>query len=170
MANFSESATSARKLKGAERREQALRLRIAGRSYPEIAAELGMSQSGAHKTVTVALAGLRVRCNESAEQMRTLETERLIGVIRDADEILRSPETGEAGRLRALELKIKASESLRKLWGLDAPTRIAPTTPDGDEEYGGLSDDQRAAAITGLLAAARARATGHPTDGGEPAL
>ena len=170
MANFSESATSARKLRGAERREQALRLRIAGRTYPEIAAELGMSRAGAHKTVTVALAALRAQCNESAEQMRTLETERLVGIIRDADEILRSPETGEAGRLRALELKVKASESLRKLWGLDAPTKIAPTTPDGDEEYGGLSDDQRAAAIAGLLAAARARATGQPTDGGEPAL
>jgi hypothetical protein len=28
-----------------------------------------------------------------------------------------------------------ALADLRKLWGLDAPTKIAPTTPDGDEPY-----------------------------------
>ena len=124
VANFSESVTSARRLKGIERREAAVRLRIAGRSYPEIAAELGMSQSGAHKTVTVALAGLRERCNENAEQLRTLETERLTAVVCDADAILRRPEAADSNRLRALELKVRVSESLRKLWGLDAPAEL----------------------------------------------
>ena len=101
-----------------------MRLRIAGRTYAEIAAELGMSQSGAHKTVTVALTALKEKCNESAEQMRTLETERLTAVVADADAILRSADASDSNRLRALELKVKTSESLRKLWGLDAPTEL----------------------------------------------
>lgn len=124
VANFSESVTSARRLKGIERREAAVRLRISGRTYAEIAAELGMSQSGAHKTVTTALTALKEKCNEEAEQMRTLETERLTAVVADADAILRRADASDSNRLRALELKVKTSESLRKLWGLDAPTEL----------------------------------------------
>src|SRR5262249_32731428 len=30
---------------------------------------------------------------------------------------------------------LAALADLRKLWGLDAPTKIAPRTPDGDESY-----------------------------------
>jgi len=171
VANFSESRTSARKVSKAVRQEQALRMRIDGRSFPEIARALGYkASSGPFRLVTDALDDLAAKSTENATQLRTLETERCTSIIRDADAVLRDPETKPADKLRALDVKLKASESLRRLWGLDAPTRIAPTTPDGDEEYGGLSDDQRAAAITGLLAAARARAAGQPSDDGEAAL
>lgn len=51
---------------------------------------------------------------------------------------------------------------IRKLLGLDAPAKIAPTDPSGDKEYGNgsLTDEQRAAKIAALLDAARARADG----------
>lgn len=43
-------------------------------------------------------------------------------------------------------------EAERKLDGLDRPIKIAPTDPEGEEEYKGLTDHERAAAITAILA------------------
>ena len=40
-----------------------------------------------------------------------------------------------AGDPRHLAEARAALADLRKLWGLDAPTKIAPTTPDGDKEW-----------------------------------
>jgi len=127
--NFSESATSPRKVSRAVNQEAALRLRIDGRSFTEIAQVLGYKASSTpFRLVTGALDELAAKKTESATQLRTLETERCIGIIRDADTVLRDPETKPADKLRALEVKLKASESLRKLWGLDAPAALDLTS------------------------------------------
>ena len=129
MANFSESGTSARKVSKAVREEQALRMRIDGRSFPEIARALGYkASSGPFRLVTDALDDLAAKSTENATQLRTLETERLTTVVADADAILRSADASDTSRLRALELKVRASESLRKLWGLDAPAALDLTS------------------------------------------
>jgi hypothetical protein len=56
-----------------------------------------------------------------------------------------------------------------KLLGLDAPTKVAPTDPSGQKEYGGgLSDADRAAALAALykrMAGVGAGAGGPPADG-----
>lgn len=52
--------------------------------------------------------------------------------------------------LTALELEMK-------LLGTAAPTKIAPTTPDGSDEYTGLSDAERSARLVAFFDAARAR-------------
>jgi len=119
-----QSATSGRMVVAAQRREEAVRLRVAGYSYQAIAEAIGFSNVAARKSVMVALDKLNSTCTETTTRMRTLETERLTGIIRDADAILRDPASSNSDRLRALELKVKASESLRKLWGLDAPTKV----------------------------------------------
>lgn len=130
MAGFTtEAKTSARKVTRAVRMEQALQLRIAGRNYAEIAAQLGYSSKATpYRLVQDALADLAQKTTEGATEMRTLETERLTSVVRDADSILCSADASDANKLRALELKIKASESLRKLWGLDAPQSVDLTS------------------------------------------
>jgi len=129
VANFSESRTSARKVSKAVRQEQALRMRIDGRSFPEIARALGYkASSGPFRLVTDALDDLAAKSTENATQLRTLETERLTTVVADADAILRSADASDTSRLRALELKVRASESLRKLWGLDAPAALDLTS------------------------------------------
>lgn len=130
MAGFTiEAKTSARKVARAVRMEQALQLRIAGRNYAEIAAQLGYSSKATpYRLVQDALADLAQKTTEGATEMRTLETERLTSVVRDADAILRSVDASDGNRLRALELKVKASESLRKLWGLDAPAALDLTS------------------------------------------
>lgn len=153
MANFSESRTSARKVSKAVRQEQALRMRIDGRSFSEIARALGYkASSGPFRLVTGALDELAAKKTENATQLRTLETERLTTVVADADAILRSADASDTSRLRALELKVRASESLRKLWGLDAPQKVAPTTPDGESEYRGLSDAELERELVAVLA------------------
>ena len=53
-----------------------------------------------------------------------------------------------------------------KLEGLYPPTKIAPTNPNGDQEYaGGLTDTDRAAALQRLYAAVGARPGAAPADG-----
>ena len=44
-----------------------------------------------------------------------------------------------------------------RILGLDAPVKVAPTNPDGDEEYTGLSLEERADRIAAILDRARAR-------------
>jgi hypothetical protein len=68
----------------------------------------------------------------------------------------------EAGALRALWIfrRLQVKEHRAKVLGLYAPTKVAPTTPDGKEAWDSidLTDDDRARRIEALLAAARARA------------
>ena len=136
---------------------RALQLRIDGLTFQAIAEELGYTNQGnAYRLVAEALDELAAKALENATQLRTLEHERLTGVIRDCDTILLDSKTRAAGKLRALELKVRASESLRKLWGLDAPSKVAPTNPDGTEAYAGLSD----AALERELVAALASISG----------
>lgn len=49
--------------------------------------------------------------------------------------------------------KIRAQERLDKLFGLDMPVKVAPTTPDGKEKYENLTGAELDARILELLAA-----------------
>jgi len=129
VADFSESSTSPRRTARAQKQARALELRIAGWRFDDIAEELGYShRSGPSRLVKDALDLLAARTSESATEMRTLETERLTGVIRVANEIMADPEASIANKIRAAELVVRASESLRKLWGLDAPAALDLTS------------------------------------------
>jgi hypothetical protein len=56
------------------------------------------------------------------------------------------------GDPRFLDQARSALFDIRRIWGIDAPSKFAPTTPDGTEEYGKLNDEQRAAGLSNLLA------------------
>jgi hypothetical protein len=56
-------------------------------------------------------------------------------------------------------------EQKAKLLGLYAPTKVAPTDPSGEHEYGELTDEERAARVVALLERARARRDGGPSAG-----
>ena len=123
------SPTSQERIGKQLKKERALKLRIDGWTFRAIADELGYrNESSPFRLVREALDDIAAKSTENAVQLRTLEMERLTGIIRDADEILRDPETKPADKLRALELKVRASESLRKLWGLDAPAALDLTS------------------------------------------
>lgn len=136
----------------ADRRVKALDLRKAGHSYRAIGAELGISVAQAHDDVQRALAALAKLERQTAEEYRALELARLDTLAVEAMRVLLATHplisggkvlsgftdegtaiglTDDGPKLAAIEKLIRISESRRKLLGLDKPTLVAPTNPDG---------------------------------------
>ena len=119
-----------------ERHHAALELRKLGHSYPEIAAQLGCALSTAHGWVQAALAELRALVGQEAEAVRELEDARLDLLTK---RLLHTVQTGTPDQAtRAAQAAVKASESRRKLWGVDlAPPEQAPPEVDVTVVIGG---------------------------------
>lgn len=153
-----ESETSPRRLAAAERQRRALELRKAGLPYTKIAEALEYSDhTGAIKAVRAAL---QRTLQEPADELRRLELERCDALIKA---IWRDATSGD---LRAIDRVLNILHLRAKLAGTFAPTKIAPTDPSGEREYGHLSDEQLLREIGSILDAARAREAGAATDGG----
>jgi hypothetical protein len=106
-----------------ERHLQALELRKAGASYRTIAEQLGYrGVSGAFKAVTSAL---KATLKEPAEELRTLELERLDAMLLP---LWRRVQNGDE---KAVDRVLRIAERRAKLLGLDAPTRRELSGPDG---------------------------------------
>jgi len=144
-----ESKTSIRRLQAVERSKQALELRKGGASFPEIARALGYAApAGAYQAV---MSALRKTLKEPAEEVRTLEVARLDAML------LALWAQVKQGNQGAIDKALKVEERRARLLGLDAPTKIAPTNPSGEQEYASLTDDERLERIEELFARARAR-------------
>jgi hypothetical protein len=109
----------------AERRVQALILRKAGASYRAIAAQLGVSPKQAYCDVTHELDKIYKQASELAEQVRTLELERLDGML------LAISKQVSNGSLGAIDRSLRIMERRAKLLGLDAPSKSELTGKDG---------------------------------------
>lgn len=103
-----------------------MELRKRGASYRRIAAELGVSHTQARDDVFEALADLAAHTRDKAAEYRALELERL-----ELPMEALAPDV-ERGDKDAIDRWVKLSESRRRLLGLDAPTKVAPTNPAGD--------------------------------------
>ena len=142
------SKTSPRITRAEALRQQALTLRRGGASFQSIANQLGVSKSTAHKAVSTALAALREQNDELAKALQTLEADRLdvlqLGIWTDA----------ARGDLAAIQTVLRIMERRARLLGLDAPTKVAPTSPQGDQPYqpGAMSAEERRARIAELEA------------------
>jgi hypothetical protein len=104
-----------RRLRVVNKQRQALELRQAGYGYDTIAEMLHYSdRSGAHKAV---VAGLKACLREPAEQLRTLEEQRL--------DKLQTAVWAKAlsGDAKMLDRALRILERRAKLLGLDAPQR-----------------------------------------------
>lgn len=105
----------------AERRRKAVEMRKAGCSYDEIAQALGFSNSGnAYHTVHKAL---KATYREPAEELRTLELERV-------DRLMRAiwPQAIK-GDVDAIDRVLKIMSRRARLLGLDcSPTPLVPET------------------------------------------
>ena len=121
-----QSKASAARLKGAENRNRALELRKSGASYRQIGEAIGISMQRAHQLVMDELDRLAQLRLGNVDELRRLELERL--------EMASIPVVAKMkkGDLRAALVWIKLSESRRKLLGLDAPVKFAPTDPYGN--------------------------------------
>lgn len=114
---MAESKTSGRHLKTAERRRVAVLRRIGGDTYEQIGELLGVSRQAAYKLVKGALEELKTDTALNAEELRTLELERLefmrraiwAGVVK--------------GDVQAVDRALKISKRLSELTGIDAPLK-----------------------------------------------
>jgi hypothetical protein len=108
-----------------DRRQKAFELRKAGVGYRAIAAQLGVSQGQACKDVKRVLKALSELEQQEADSYRTMELQRLDGMLLAISTQVR------AGHLGAIDRALKISESRRKLLGIDAPTRSEHSGPGG---------------------------------------
>lgn len=144
---------AAQQAERAARRERAVRLSISGMTYDRIAVELGYaSKQAAHKDVKAALAEALKRQDLAVDELRIKHTLLLDEALRVAHRIMNEQHLAHsAGRLVQREVEqpdgsvelvdvvdngpnlaaadrlIKISESQRKLWGIDAPTKTEAT-------------------------------------------
>lgn len=123
MARPGEPKTGERAISAAERQVEALKLRKAGLDFRRIAQQLGWAGPGpAHKAVTKALRDI---VREPAEELRTLEVERLDAML------LGIWSKASGGDTWAIDRALKIMERRAGLLGLDAPRKIEQTGKDG---------------------------------------
>lgn len=114
----------------AQRRQEVLKLRIQGETFPEIGRKLGITKQAAHHHVSKALGELAKANKDRTAELRMLEGERL-----DAMACVLWPRATDPQNpdLVAVDRMLRIMDRRAKLFGLDAPTKIAPTTPDGEQ-------------------------------------
>jgi hypothetical protein len=105
--------------------------RVDGRSFRWIEENAGISRSVAHRLAQAALQELQVRTTSDVEAAVCLELARLDTAIASVMPLVRS------GDMPAVDRMVRLSERRSRLLGLDMPAKIAPTTPDGRDEFGG---------------------------------
>ena len=109
-------------IKALEMRAEAVKLRKMGFGYPQIADRVGYnSRQAAHQAVTTALAEIREHTAESADDLRTLEAERLDQLWQIA-----MTEAITNRDMRAIDTALRIQDRRAKLFGLDkADERMA---------------------------------------------
>lgn len=112
-----------------EREAAILRLRAEGRTFAQIADDLGFSSaSTCHRAYRRAL-DRTVR--EAADELRALESERLDALWRRWFALATDPDNASH---QAARVCLRIMERRARLLGLDAPTRAEVLTPELDEQ------------------------------------
>ena len=107
--------TQPERVRAAEMRAEAVKLRKMGLSYPQIAERLGYnSRQAAHQAVTTALRDIREETADDADDLRTLEAERLDQLWQIA-----FTEAVSNRSMRAIDTLMRIQERRAKLFGLD---------------------------------------------------
>ena len=130
-------ANREQEVKAYERQKEALSLRLVGLSYDAIAERLEFAnRSGAFRAVQAAL---KKTLQEPADELRTLELERLDSML------LPMMAQAKKGNQGAVDRVLRIMERRAKLLGLDAPTKQEVTGKDGGPlviAIGGLDPDE----------------------------
>lgn len=113
----------------AEKKLEIMRLRLNGYRVRDIAHRMSMPESTVSIYIKQALKASQSELDELGSTFILMESERL-------DMMLESIEPKLAvGNLMAIDKALRIQERRAKLFGLDKPIKIAPTTPDGENEY-----------------------------------
>lgn len=109
----------------AERKEKALALRKLGHSYAEIGKACGCSMQRAHTICSEYLRELNSRCNNSAEELRQLELEKLDAQELRLTKIILALPPSEIRHLAKFEdTLLKVRQQRARLLGLVTPTQV----------------------------------------------
>lgn len=117
MANFQTA-------KKAEKVVEAFELRKLGYGFRDIGKAIGVGSTTAYRYVRQELDRLAKEAHEGAEQLRLIEHGRLEDSYREAQHGIQATRVSgllNGAHVRYLEQARKISESIRKLYGLDAP-------------------------------------------------
>ncbi|WP_066016574.1 hypothetical protein [Endozoicomonas atrinae] len=114
-------------IKAKELQRKALELRTLGLSYQQIGDQLSVSKTAAFKSVAKALSEIEEETRQLAKLNKTLDLQRLDWIIREAMKLALK------GDLQAMDRIMKAIDQRAKIYGFEAPKKIAHTTPDGEE-------------------------------------
>jgi hypothetical protein len=139
----------------AKRRKMAVTLKIQGGTYRQIADRIsqieGMppkySEAQAYRDVQAELK----RCNEELkEDVAELRSYEKLLLDYCQSKLMGSVKLGD---VYAIDRVVRIAESRRRLMGTDRPVKVAPTTPDGENEYRALTNEELDARIVEVLAA-----------------
>lgn len=136
-----EPKTSGPKLTAAERRLQALTLRKSGYTFAQIGVALDYSEQRAYRVVMDELRRLNAACAETAADLVRLQEERIdallaaVWPLATGRLVIAGDKVSVPPCLDAVAKAIKLLERLAALRGIDAPKKVAPTSPDGYEPY-----------------------------------
>ena len=114
---MTESKTSPRKLTALERENKSLELRLTGATYQQIGDALGFTKQAAYNAVIRAIGKLNDKIMENAEQVKSLELQRLDKLYTT---MYRRALQGEYG---AVDRCLRIMERRAKYHGLDAPIK-----------------------------------------------
>lgn len=114
----------------AVRREKALQLRIKGMSYRRIGDALGVSHVQAFNDVKTELGRIAKESQDAAEELRTLELERLDAMLVAIAPLISASDKRPAN-LGAIDRALNIMARRAKLLGLDAAEKTEVSGPGG---------------------------------------
>jgi len=142
------SRTSQRLIQSKERRLKAFAMRKRGYTFEQIGDALNISRQAAHKLVDNYITEMEALTDEEAKKLIKIELSRLDDLMTVAYNSAMNDKETPGNRLKAIDRVLKVMERRSNMLGLDAPKKIAPTDPQGNELKGA------GAGLASLLAAA----------------
>lgn len=135
----SRAAVGATSARVEQMRSEAFSMLVRGMKCPAIGAALGVSRVRAWQLANEGMEQLRTETLDKAEQVRLMQTERHMARLTALDEIMTAKdEKGHfvhdaSARANAAAKATAIEGEISKLWGSYMPTKVASTTPDGEE-------------------------------------
>ena len=121
--NVVESSMSPRRINAVEKQRRAVELRLAGRTWQEIADALGYSSHTS--AIDAVKTALRKTLDEPSAEFRQLTLERLTKILQvQWPNMLR-------GEVQAAKICLQAIGDMRQLMGVDTPSRVEHSGPEG---------------------------------------
>lgn len=153
-------------------RETIARLRLRARTLAQIVTETGLSKATVCRELNIIEAEWRESAQEAIDRVKAREMQKLDHLEQEAFEQWERSKAdaekrvvekggrdgrkskierqGQCGDPRYLNVLLGIHERRAKILGSDAPTKVAPTNPDGTESYRPMSDEELDARIREL--------------------